>query len=134
MRNHKFQHHRLTIQSAGSSERYTGETDKAYGRVRGIFVLLPEPLLAVGSSLHLRVGGREIFDEQHDVRLLTCSQHVSPNQRFFLFPEHIEAGGLSLEIKYRDGGQPGAVYPYDVKVYLWLSNDVREDAQEDAQV
>jgi hypothetical protein len=80
------------------------------------------------------VGGREIFDEQHDVRLLTCSQHVSPNQRFFLFPEHIEAGGLSLEIKYRDGGQPGAVYPYDVKVYLWLSNDVREDAQEDAQV
>lgn len=123
MKNHKFQLIRIGVPASGASVRFTGETDKTYRRIRGIFVALPEPILEYGSSMSFKVGGIDVFDEDHDIRLLTCGQGVAPNQKFFLFEEFLEAGGNAFEGRYRDAGIAGATYPYEAKVFLWLVNE-----------
>lgn len=123
MKNHKFQLIRIDVTSALASVRYTGETDKRYKRVRGVFVALPSPLLEYGSTLSFKVGGTDIFDEDHDVRLITAGLGVAPNHKFFFLEEFIEAGGAAFEGKFRDAGLVGTTYPYEAKVFLWLVNE-----------
>ena len=123
MKDHKFQLIRIGVGASGASVRYTGETDKSFRRIRGIFVALPEPILEYGATLSLKVGGVDVFDEDHDVRLLTCGQGVAPNQKFFLFEENIEAAGNAFEGRFSDAGIHGATYPYEAKVFLWLVNE-----------
>jgi hypothetical protein len=123
MKDHKFQLIRIGVGALGATVRYTGETDKSYRRIRGIFVALPEPILEYGATLSLKVGGVDVFDDDHDVRLLTCGQGVAPNQKFFLFEEYIEASGNAFEGRFRDAGIQGATYPYEAKVFLWLVNE-----------
>jgi hypothetical protein len=78
----------------------------------------------VGTQIGFKVNGQEVFDEAHEVRLLTCGNQVAPNQKYFLFEEFLEGSGSSIEGKLTDGGvlNEGA-YPLDVKIYLWLVND-----------
>ena len=123
MQEQRFQRIRIGVGASGASVRYTGETDKSYRRIRGIFVALPEPILEYGATLSLKVGGVDVFDDDHDVRLLTCGQGVAPNQKFFLFEEYIEASGNAFEGRFRDAGIQGATYPYEAKVFLWLVNE-----------
>ena len=122
MKNHKFQQIRLRVTGSGQSVRFNAQTDKQYARIRGLFVLLPEEQALAGTSVGLRVNNQEIFDDAHDVRLLTCGQQVPPNDRFFLFEEMVEAGGSTIEGRLTD---PGATpfTAYDVHLYLWLTND-----------
>jgi hypothetical protein len=123
MKNHKFQLIRIGVPTPGVSVRFTGATDKAYKRIRGIFVALPNPLLEYGSTLSLKVGGIDILEEDHDVRLITCGQGVAPNEKFFLFEEYIEAAGNAFEGRYRDAGITDQGFPYEAKVFLWLVNE-----------
>ncbi|MBU6158725.1 MAG: hypothetical protein KGP35_06800 [Bacteroidetes bacterium] len=124
MKNHKFQQIRIRINTSGESVRFTVETDKLYAIVKAIHVSLPDSRMLVGTSLGLKINGQEVFDDAHEVRLLTCGNQVAPNKKFFHFEERIEAGGSTVEGRFTDPGNLyKAKYPYDVKVYLWLVND-----------
>lgn len=138
MKNHKFQQLRVQVPAPGSSVRFLAQTDKQYARIRGLFVSLPEERVLAGASLGLRVNNQEVFDDAHEVRLLTCGQQVPPNERFFFFEEVLEAAGSSIEGRLSDpvplaapfqamasdgGGDSGGATGYEAIVYLWLTND-----------
>jgi hypothetical protein len=123
MKQHKFQQIRVRITGPGSSVRFNAETDKQYERIRGVYVLLPEDRALAGTALGLKVNNLDVFDDAHDVRLLTSGQQVPPNERFFLFEEVVEAGGSALEGRLTDGGLTfGPFNDYTAVIYLWLTN------------
>jgi hypothetical protein len=129
MKNHKFQQIRVNVTAPGDILRFNAQTDKQYSRIRGIYVSLPEERLVPGSLLGLKVNNQDIFEDVHEVKLLTSGNQVSPNQKFFFFEEHLDAAGSTVEGRYTDG-QPAAEngnsaygYPYAVKIYLWLTNE-----------
>lgn len=140
MKNHKFQQIRVRVTDFGESVRINAQTDKQYSKIRGIFVSLPDEQLLMGSLLGLRVNNQEVFEDAHEVKLITSGHQVAPNQKFFFFEEHLEAGGSAIEGKFTDGGieafalSPSAVelmrerkaqsgYLYEVKIYFWLTNE-----------
>ena len=131
MKNHKFQQIRIRINASGESVRFTAETDKIFAIVKAIYVSLPDSRMLVGTSLGLKINGQEVFDDAHEVRLLTCGNQVAPNKKFFHFEERIEAGGSAVEGRFTDPGTLyNVTYPYDVKVYLWLVNENQHKSHE----
>ena len=132
MKNHKFQLVRIPVKQSGAEVRYSGETDRAYGRLRGVFVALPDVAAEHGSTLSLKLGGLDVFDDDHDVRLVTCGRGVAPQAKFFAFEEDLEARGNTFEGRYRDVGAAGVIYPYEAKVFLWLVNDAFHAGDEEA--
>ena len=137
MKNHKFQQIRVRINTPGESVRITAQTDKQYAKIRAIYVSLPEERLVPGSLLGLKVNNQEVFEDVHEIRLLTSGHQVAPNQKFFFFEEHLEAAGSSVEGRLTDGGTPinqafsaaagesflPMGYRYEAKIYLWLTNE-----------
>jgi hypothetical protein len=79
--------------------------------------------------LGLKVNNQDIFEDVHEVKLLTSGNQVAPNQKFFFFEEHLDAAGSTVEGRYTDGqpavenGSSAFGYPYAVKIYLWLTNE-----------
>ena len=133
MKNHKFQQIRVTVTKPGDSIRFNAQTDKQYSRIRGIYVSVPEERFVPGSLLGLKVNNQDIFEDVHEVKLLTSGNQVAPNKKFFFFEEHLDAAGSTVEGRYTDG-QPALVnvpengysaygYPFEVKIYLWLTNE-----------
>jgi hypothetical protein len=131
MKKHKFQQIRITVNSPGESLRLSAQTDKQYARIRGIYVSLPQESLIAGTMLGLKVNNQEVFEDLHEVKLLTSGNQVAPNQKFFVFEEHLDAGGSAIEGRLTDGASidplqgdlPVEGYPYEAKIYLWLSNE-----------
>jgi hypothetical protein len=140
MKNHKFQQIRVRVTDFGGSVRINAQTDKQYAKIRGIFVSLPDEQLLMGSLLGLRVNNQEVFEDAHEVKLITSGHQVAPNKKFFFFEEHLEAGGSAIEGKFTDGGEgvfsgntaklqlmrerkTQSGYLYEVKIYLWLTNE-----------
>jgi hypothetical protein len=140
MKNHKFQQLRVRVTDFGESVRINAQTDKQYSKIRGIFVSLPDEQLLMGSLLGLRVNNQEVFEDAHEVKLITSGHQVAPNKKFFFFEEHLEAGGSAIEGKFTDGGEgvfsantaklqlmrerkTQSGYLYEVKIYLWLTNE-----------
>lgn len=107
MKSTKFQQIRLRISEAGQSVRHGAELDKNYKHLKGIYVTIPEDIAVAATTLGVKIGQYDLLDPSHEVRLLTSSQAVSPNNRFYLFPEVIEANGATMEFFYTDG----AIYP-----------------------
>ena len=140
MKNHMFQQIRVRVTDFGESVRINAQTDKQYSKIRGIFVSLPDEQLLMGSLLGLRVNNQEVFEDAHEVKLITSGHQVAPNKKFFFFEEHLEAGGSAIEGKFTDGGEgvfsgnsaklqlmrerkTQSGYLYEVKIYLWLTNE-----------
>ena len=140
MKNHKFQQIRVRVTDFGESVRINAQTDKQYSKIRGIFVSLPDEQLLMGSLLGLRVNNQEVFEDAHEIKLITSGHQVAPNQKFFFFEEHLEASGSAIEGKFTDGGEgvfsgnsaklklmrerkTQSGYLYEVKIYLWLTNE-----------
>jgi len=136
MKNHKFQQIRVRINTPGESVRINAQTDKQYSRIRGIYFSVPDEQLITGTMMGLKVNNQEIFEDLHEVKLITSGNQVAPNNKFFLFEEHLDAGGSSVEGRLTDGGTPVVVsktdshedhqpkgYPYEAKIYLWLINE-----------
>ena len=129
MKNHKFQQIRVNVTAPGDILRFNAQTDKQYSRIRGIYVSLPEERLVPGSLLGLKVNNQDIFEDVHEVKLITSGNQVAPNQKFFFFEEHLDAAGSTVEGRYTDGqpavenGNSAYGYPYAVKIYLWLTNE-----------
>ena len=130
MKEHKFQQIRVLINTPGEGIRFNAQTDKQYARIRGIFVSLSNESLLPGTMLGLKVNNQEVFEELHEVKLITSGHQVAPNQKFFLFEEHLDAAGSEVEGRLTDGRQPidstiplPSGYPYEAKIYLWLINE-----------
>ena len=124
MKNHKFQQIRVQVKASGDSVRFSADTDKQFAKVRGIHISMPSEQTLVGTTLGLKINGQEVFDDAHEMRMITCGNQVAPNNKFFLFEEFIEAGGSAIEGRVTDGGtSPAGAFPYDAKIYLWLVND-----------
>lgn len=140
MKNHKFQQIRVRVSDFGESVRINAQTDKQYAKIRGIYVSLPDELLLSGALLGLRVNNQEVFEDAHEVKLITSGHQVAPNKKFFFFEEHLEAGGSAIEGKFTDGGEHAlssqatkielmkkrrdvSGYMYEAKIYLWLTNE-----------
>ena len=140
MKNHKFQQIRVRVTDFGESVRINAQTDKQYAKIRGIYVSLPDELLLSGALLGLRVNNQEVFEDAHEIKLITSGHQVAPNKKFFFFEEHLEAGGSAIEGKFTDGGleafseSPSKLelmrsrkaqsgYLYEAKIYLWLTNE-----------
>lgn len=140
MKNHKFQQIRVRVSDFGESVRINAQTDKQYAKIRGIYVSLPDELLLSGALLGLRVNNQEVFEDAHEIKLITSGHQVAPNKKFFFFEEHLEAGGSAIEGKFTDGGleafseSPSKLelmrsrkaqrgYLYEAKIYLWLTNE-----------
>ena len=127
MKDHKYQQIRVRVTSSGESVRFSANTDKLFARVRGLFVSMPKDVLMDGTLLGLRIAGEEVFDDAHEVRLLTCGHQVAPGDKFFEFEELLEAAGSTIEGRLTDGQSgAGGDYPYDAKIYLWLETDVEK--------
>ena len=137
MKNHKFQQIRVTVTKPGDSIRFNAQTDKQYARIRGIYVSIPEERLVPGGLLGLKVNNQDIFEDVHEVKLLTSGNQVAPNQKYFFFEELLDAAGSTVEGRFTDGqpaisiapsasvenGYSAYGYPYEVKIYLWLNNE-----------
>ena len=140
MKNHKFQQIRVRVTKPGDIVRFNAQTDKQYSRIRGIYVSVPEERFVPGCLLGLKVNNQDVFEDVHEVKLLTSGNQVAPNQKFFFFEEHLEAGGSAIEGKFTDGGleafseSPSKLelmrarkaqsgYLYEAKIYLWLTNE-----------
>ncbi len=137
MKNHKFQQIRVNVTQPGEDIRFNAQTDKQYSRIRGIYVSMPEERLVPGSLLGLKVNNQEVFEDVHEVKLLTSGNQVAPNKKFFFFEEQLDAAGSTVEGRFTDGqvqltaaikeqlGNNYAAYgfPYEVKIYLWLTNE-----------
>ncbi len=131
MKNHKFQQIRVHVTQPGASIRLNAQTDKQYARIRGIYVSIPEERFVPGCLLGLKVNNQDIFEDVHEVKLLTSGNQVAPNQKFFFFEEHLDAAGSTVEGRFTDGQIPEVIepgsqvfgYPYEVKIYLWLTNE-----------
>jgi hypothetical protein len=90
MKNHKFQQIRVNVTKPGDSIRFNAQTDKQYARIRGIYVSIPEERLVPGCLLGLKVNNQDIFEDVHEVKLLTSGNQVAPNQKYFFFEEHLD--------------------------------------------
>jgi hypothetical protein len=123
MRTSKYQLIRVIVPEPSASVRFTGQTDRSYERVAGVFVAMPEAVKEIGAGLGLKVGGIEVFDDDHDVRLITCGREVSPNDKFFRLPERIEAAGAAFEGRLTDAGNTGEGYPYEARLILHLTSE-----------
>jgi len=72
MKNHKFQQIRIRINAPGDSVRFAAETDKLYAKVRGVFASVPSDQVLVGATIGLKINGQDVFDDAHEVRIITC--------------------------------------------------------------
>jgi hypothetical protein len=105
MKNNKFQHIRLRVSAAGETIRFNATCDKGYKNLKGIFVSLPQDKAIQGATLGFRLNNVEILDDGHEVKNLTASNNVAPDNKYFLFPELIDANGASIEGRYSDGSK-----------------------------
>ena len=128
MKYHKFQQIVVRLTQPNIGVRFSLETDKQYSTVRGLFISMKNDAAAFGTCIGMKVNNQEIFDDLHEIRLLTCGNQVAPNKKFFLFEEKIDAGGSTIEGKLTDGGTLNeSFFPIDVKIYFWLTNQNIEE-------
>jgi len=115
----KYQIIKVPVNEPGESVRFFADTDKLYKRISGLFASLPDERAVRGTTLELKIAEKEIFPEEWELKMITCSEHVTPNERFF---EKIseEAKGNRIEGRFTDGSFPGISYPYIAKLYLRL--------------
>ncbi len=107
-KNNFFQYVRIRVRQAGQVCKVEADLDKAFKRVKGIFLSFPEDKAVVGSCFGLKVAGVDVFDAGFEARMLTCNQSVSPQSRFFILPDEVPAAGARASIQFVDG----AINPY----------------------
>lgn len=114
---------KFTVPQAGAAVNINANSDRLYKRITGIFASLPEDKAFPGSTLQLYVNDQEVFPEGYELKMITCSEHVSPNDRHYNVEE--EAAGSTIRGKYTDGGQ-GGNYPYTGTLYLRLEEKISQ--------
>ncbi len=117
----KYQLLKIKVTDSGQSVKFSADTDKKYKSIQGVFASLPDTGNALfGSTLELKIADKEIFPESFEIKMLSCGQSVSPNDRFYNLINE-EAEGSRVEGRYIDGGN-ASEYPYTAKLYLQLQD------------
>ena len=119
----KYQIIKVQVSKAGAIKKFYADTDKQYKRITGIFLSLPYEESLFGSTFSLKVADKEIFPEDFEVKMLSCGNQVSPNDRFYESIDE-EANGSRIEGKYTDGANEDAEYPYEMNIYLRLEEKI----------
>jgi len=115
----KYQIIMFNVPQAGAVVNINANSDKLYKRITGLFASLPEDKAFAGTTLQFQINDQEVFPEGFEVKFISCSEHVSPNERFYNTNE--EGDGSTLKGKYTDGG--GATsYPYKGVLCLRLED------------
>lgn len=120
MNNIKYQLLKVNIPESRAAVKFSADTDNKYQCITGLYVSLPEDEAITASTLELKIANEEIFPEDFEVKMLSCGQEVSPNDRFYERVNH-QAEGNTIEGRFTDGGNAGQ-YPYTAVIYLRLEN------------
>lgn len=120
MNNIRYQLIKINVPAKDALVKFSVDTDKKYEQITGLYASLPEDEAIAASTLELKISNEEIFPEDFEVKMITCSQDVSPNERFYEKVQH-EAAGNTLEGRFTDGGNATS-YPYTAVLYLRLEN------------
>ena len=114
----KYQLLKIKVTSEKENVKFSADTDKKYKKLTGLFASLPNKDALFASTLELKVANEEIFPEDFEIKLLTCGENVTPNERFYNKLD-CEAMGSRIEGRYVDGGN-SENYPYVALIYLQL--------------
>lgn len=118
MQDIKYQLIKIQVQQPGDKPRFSADTDKLYKRITGLFASLPSDKAMPGTCLGLKIADKEIFPEDFEVKMISTSLSVSPNDRFYERVQE-EAAGNRVEGRWCDSGK-AEHYPYEAKLYLRL--------------
>jgi hypothetical protein len=119
----KYQLIKFSVPQAGAQVNINASSDKLYKRIAALFVSLPEDKAFAGSTMQLGVNDQEVFPEGFEVKMISCSESVAPNDRLYSADE--EAAGSTIKGRYTDGGQALA-YPYTGIIYLKLEEKIQQ--------
>lgn len=115
----KYQPIVITINSASQVVTVEADTDKLYSFCTGIFFSTPETEVETSTLSRLEIGGKEIFPDGYEIKMITTSTDVPIDERYCELNE--PAKGARIKTKYNDAGLASA-YPYTVILYLRLEN------------
>ena len=104
----------------------SGEIDILYNKVKRLGIYThghKEDTIDLLIINTLKVGGRDIYPAGFNTALLFPDLHVE----IFKFQEIENAGGTSIEGKFRFVGTPAS--PFQVKILLFLENDQDEQRE-----
>jgi hypothetical protein len=119
MAKYKYQLIKINVPSQKAVVNINANSDKLYKKITGIFASLPSDGAFPGSTLQLYVNDTEIYPEGFELKMITCGNEVSPNDRYYNLEE--EASGSTIRGRFTDGGLvQGVNYPYTATLYLRL--------------
>lgn len=120
----KYQRISLLVSAAGAEvSTQNVDTDKSYKRVRGIQMTSTDATAIDGGTFKkFEIDNKEVYPEGFETKLITCGVDVAPNDRFDRDIDE-RAEGTKVNITYKDGSVAGTVYPYNVSIYLYLTNN-----------
>jgi hypothetical protein len=113
----KYQPIPITVSSSGDEIPVEADTDKLYSRCTGIFISLPDTSVLTSTLSRVELGGKELFPDGYEVKMLNATEDVPVDQRFYELNE--PARGARFRTKYTDAGIADA-YPYTAVLYLRL--------------
>lgn len=119
----KYQLIKFIVPQAGAVVNINANSDRLYKNINGLFASLPEDKAFAGSTLQLFVNDQEVFPEGYELKMITCGEQVSPNERLYNVEE--EAAGSTIKGKFTDGGQ-AVSYPYTGTLYLKLEEKISQ--------
>jgi hypothetical protein len=115
----KYQIIKVNVPSQGAVVNINVNSDKLYKRITGIAITTPYSTFLLNmSSLSLQVNDKEIFPDDFEIRLLTFSEAVPVNERFYQLDE--PADGSTIKGKFKDSNYSNNTFPYTVNLYLKL--------------
>ncbi len=131
MNNIKYQLIKLTVENSNFLAKFSVHLDKQYKRLTGIHITVPDDAI-LGSTIYMRIAGKEIFPEGFETKMISSGQEISPNDRFFTMIDEVAEGNL-IEGNFKDRTysptRGGISYPYEVMIYLKLEDKVDNSMQ-----
>jgi hypothetical protein len=117
MKEIRYQLVKINVPERGTRVRFSADTDKMYKQITGLYVSVPDEVLH-GSTIELKISDKEIFPEDFEVKMISSSLNVSPNERFYDKIQE-EASGNRIEGRYNDSSK-AISYPYTALLYVRL--------------
>jgi hypothetical protein len=113
----KYQLIKIEIKQSKEKVRFWADTDRLYAKVTGLMMSMPQD--SIRASIELSINNTEIFPEDYEVKLLSTTENVAPDERFYTL--ECEAKGSRVEGKLQDSGT-SRDFPYTALLYLRLEN------------
>ena len=108
----------LSVNTTGERVKEDFQLEKTIGKIKGLTITSDlDSMLYYRGSQQIEIGGREIFPEGYESKLLLTGVSLRPDQRYF--PVDVEAGNGIISVSYQDTDHPSAPFvPYRVSLYI----------------